>query len=48
MLESFLAGALGHDDFNLEPRTDPRSLFGMAVTAARPFDLTAILETLAP
>ena len=48
MLESFLAGALGHDDFSLEPRTDPRSLFGMAVTAARPFDLTAILKTLAP
>lgn len=48
VLESFLASALGHDDFNLEPRTAPRSLFGVAVTAARPFDLTAILETLAP
>ncbi len=48
MLESFLARALGHDDFSLEPRTDPRSLFGVTVTAARPFDLAAILETLAP
>ncbi|MCH8054046.1 MAG: hypothetical protein IH895_08305 [Planctomycetes bacterium] len=46
MLESFLASALGHDDFSLEPRTDPRSLFGVTVTVARPFDLTAILETL--
>ncbi len=48
MLESFLTSALGHDDFSLEPRTAPRSLFGVAITAARPFDLTAILETLAP
>ncbi len=48
MLESFLASALGHDDFSLEPCTAPRSLVGVAVTAARPFDLTAILETLAP
>ncbi len=48
MLESFLARALGHDDFSLEPRTDPRSLFGVTVTTARPFDLTAILETFAP
>ncbi len=48
MLESFLTSALGHDDFRLEPRTARRSLFGVAVTTARPFDLTAILETLAP
>ena len=48
ILESFLASALGHDDFSLDPRTDARSLFGVAVTVARPFDLTAILETLAP
>ncbi len=47
-LESFLASALGHDQFSLEPRPAPRSLFGVAVTVARPFDLTTILETLAP
>ncbi len=48
ILESFLASALGHSDFSLEPRTDPRSLFGMAVIAARPFDLTAFLAALTP
>jgi len=48
ILESFLASALGHNNFTLTPRTAGRSLFGVTVTAARPFDLAAILETLAP
>jgi hypothetical protein len=48
ILESFLSSVLGHNNFSLEPRTAPRSLFGVAVTTAQPFDLTAILETLAP
>jgi hypothetical protein len=48
ILESFLTSALGHDDFRLEPRPDPRSLFGVSVAVAQPFELTEILETLAP
>ena len=48
VLESFLASVLGHNNFSLARRTAPRSLFGVAVTTAQPFDLAAVLETLAP
>ncbi len=39
-LETFLAGALGHNDFTLEHHADSRQRFGVAVKAANPFDLS--------
>ncbi len=46
-LEAFLENALGHTDFTLEYRTDPRRRFGVTVNSAVPFDLAAMSETLA-
>jgi hypothetical protein len=40
-IEAFLRGALGHADFSLEPRSDPRRLFGLTVRLGRPYDLPA-------
>lgn len=45
-LRSFLGNALGHTEFTLQHRSNPRSRFGVDVTLAKPFDLTAILEVL--
>ncbi len=45
-VEAFLMRLLGHGEFILEQRNDPRSLFGVKVKVARPFDLGAILQTL--
>ncbi len=42
-LDLFLKEALGHDEFKLEHRSDPRRRFGVTVKVAKPFDLTAIL-----
>ncbi len=41
-LESFLEKVLGHGEFSLEHRSNPRSRFGVTVKVARPFDLAAI------
>ncbi len=41
-LESFLKQWLGHDEFSLEHRSDPRRLFGVSVKVAKDFDPTAI------
>ncbi len=41
-LEAFLSPALGHGEFTLTPPADQRSLFGVNVKTARPFDLTAL------
>jgi hypothetical protein len=41
-LEAFLSSLLGHGQFTLEHQDDPRSLFGVRVTSAKPFDLLAI------
>ena len=40
-LESFLQNLLGHDEFDMVHRGDPRSLFGVTITSAQPFELTA-------
>lgn len=45
-LETFIKKTLGHGEFTLERRSDPRSRFGVIVKAAKPFDLAAILKTL--
>lgn len=45
-LEAFLNDVLGHGDFSVEHRDDPRTLFGVVVNVARPFDLEAIAKTL--
>lgn len=39
-LESFLRSLLGHDEFALVHRDDPRSLFGVIISSAQPFALT--------
>lgn len=41
-LESFLKKWLGHDEFHLKHRSDPRSLFGISVKVAKAFDPTAV------
>ena len=43
-LESFLSNLLGHSEFTLEQHTDPRSRFGVTVTVAKPFELSAFLN----
>ena len=45
-LESFLQTVLGHDDFQMEHHSDPRSRFGITIQSARPFDLASMLRTL--
>lgn len=45
-LEAFLTRVLGHSEFSLAHRGDPRSRFGVTVKVANPFDLTAILSAL--
>ena len=40
-LESFLKNLLGHDEFDLVHRDDPRSLFGIGISSAKPYELTA-------
>jgi len=45
-LEAFLEQLLSHSKFTLERRSDRRSLFGVSVRVAEPFDLAAILESL--
>lgn len=45
-LEAFLTKVLGHGEFSLDHRSDPRSRFGISVKVVRPFDLTALLDTL--
>ncbi len=40
-LESFLQNLLGHDEFDLVHRDDPRRLFGVTISSAQPFELTA-------
>ena len=41
-LNLFLQEMLGHDEFELEHRSDPRRRFGVTVKVAKPFDLTSI------
>jgi hypothetical protein len=38
-LEAFFRAAFGHGEFRLEPQPDPRRLFGVRVTSARPFGI---------
>ena len=45
-LEAFLEHVLGHGEFSLDHRNDARTRFGVIIKIAKPFDLTAILETL--
>ncbi len=45
-LEAFFKKALGHGEFSLEHRSDPRARFGVGVKIANPFDLAAMLEKL--
>ncbi len=45
-LEAFLNNVLGHGEFSLEHRSDPRSRFGVTVKVAKPFDLAAIPKLL--
>ena len=40
-LESFLKDLLGHNEFELVHRDNPRSLFGATITSSKPFELTA-------
>lgn len=40
-LSAFVEGLLGHGEFTMEKQCDSRSRFGVMVTAARPFELTA-------
>ncbi len=44
-LESFLSSALGHSEFTIEHHPDARSRFGVTVTVAKPFDLSALSVT---
>ncbi len=46
-LEAFLENVFGHRDFTLKHQSDPRTRFGVTVELAKPFDLTAILDSLA-
>ncbi len=46
ILDTFLQNTLGHGDYTLQHNADPRSLYGVAVELAKPFDLAAILQTL--
>jgi hypothetical protein len=39
-LESFLKNLLGHDEFELVHRAEPRRLFGVIISSAQPFELT--------
>lgn len=39
-LEAFLKDQLGHEDFTLTHRDNPRSRFAVIVSAAKPFDLS--------
>ena len=43
-LESFLTNLLGHTEFTLEQQADPRRRFGVTVTVAKPFELSALLK----
>ena len=45
-LTAFFESVLGHGDFELQPPSDPRSRFGVHVKIARPFDATAIPDSL--
>ena len=45
-LRAFLSDALGHDDFALEHRGDPRSRFGVTVKISKPFDLQTLQQKL--
>ena len=45
-VESFLADALGHREFDLTHRSDPRARFGIRVVVAKPFDSATLLDTL--
>ncbi len=45
-LAGFLERTLGHDDFTLRHRNDPRRIFGVEVELGTPFDLEAILKGL--
>ena len=47
-LQTFLQQALGHADFELRHLDDPRSRFGVAVKAAKPFDLAALADAVRP
>ena len=38
-LESFLKNLLGHDEFDLVHRDDPRSLFSVIISSDQPFEL---------
>ena len=40
-LESFLRNLPGHDEFELVHRDDPRSLFGVTISSAQPFEFSA-------
>jgi len=43
-MESFLAGAFGHDDFTIAHQdADPRRRFAVGIQLARPFELSALL-----
>lgn len=45
-IEAFLKDTLGHDDFGVKPTSDdPRSLFGVNVASAKPFDLSALVQS---
>lgn len=43
-LRDFLKLVFGNDDFALEHNSNPRSLFGVSVKAAKPFDLAGLVE----
>lgn len=46
-IEGFLNTVLGHSEFALEHRINPRSRFGIDVKLAKPFDLQALRKVLA-
>ena len=44
-LEAFVQGVLGHGEFTLTHTGDPRTLFRVTVTAAKPVDLAAMADS---
>jgi hypothetical protein len=45
-LRDFFEGALGHREFEMKFESNPRSLFGVTVRAARPVELDGVLARL--
>jgi len=46
LIDSFLSGVLGHNDFTLEHQDNPRRRFGMLIKLAKPVDWSQVLTSL--